>query len=511
GSYQQSDLYNFVYLLNVTDNDFISTANGGKIIQNDASDIIFYNVNNIRIKHKVKKYNSFTGEISIWLLFDTLKANQYNNLEMYFGSSNPALFNDTIWNNDYATFWSFDNYYNNNSINQYNQSEINEPLFNSSINNKAVAFNGNSQYIHLNDDNNLSLGANGTLISWFSINTFKDYGGIIHKGDKKNFSDEEYSLQLWNDSSLLFAIFNNNTSKKLYSSKLEANIWYYVVATWDVSGMKIYINGELDVESNQTLATQNKNGGVNIGAQLDQNFNNTLNKIYFDGLLDETAIMKSSVNQDFASVSFAMITKSSEIQTISETKSKIITLPVELTDLKGKLENNNVIISWFTLSEISNSGFYIHQSTDGINYSEIGFVNGHGTVNDINYYSFSSPNKSDGINYYKLMQVDIDGKFKFYGPISVNCKINYNVDIKTIYPDPFINELNIDLTSNAATNLKIKLIDINGRELTNDLYYIKNGFNTINLKNISNLGKGIYNLTIYDETSMFFSGKVIKK
>lgn len=511
GAYQKSDLYDFVYQINIADPDFMSVTNGGKIYQNDASDIVFIAQNENRVKFKIKKYNPINGNITLWLKLDTLKANENNTINMYFGNSNPTIYNDTIWDDNYVTYWDFDETYINNSLTSYTQIVHNQPSFKSSLNINAINIEGDPEYIHINQNNNLSLGAEGTLISWININDFKDYGGIIHKGDKKDFSDEEYSLQLWNNKRLLFAIFDDNTSKKLFSSELEKSEWYYVVATWSSDGMKIFINGVLDAESNETLITKNKNSGLNIGAQLNQNFNNSLKRIHFDGLIDETSILKSSINADFASVSYAMSTKSSEMLNISETKSKIITLPVELVDLKGISENNNIILSWFTMSEINNSGFYIQHSADGTNYSEIGFVNGRGTVNNINYYSFTYPNSDKGVSYYKLMQVDIDGKFKFYGPISVNNSESYNIEINTIYPDPFIDELKIDLTSNVATSIKVKLIDLNGRELTTDLYYIDKGYNTINLKNVSTLQKGIFSLSIFDETSMFFSGKVVKR
>ncbi|OFX17930.1 MAG: hypothetical protein A2033_15235 [Bacteroidetes bacterium GWA2_31_9] len=512
GSYQQSDLYNFVFQINFSDIDFKSNANGGKLAKNDASDIVFVNSKNEKIKTKIKNYNLNTGDLSVLLLLDTLKASQNNIIEMYFGNASAPALTDTVFESDYIAYWSFDDNYDNYSIYQFNQTEINSPGYNQGINDKSVDMNGSSEYIHLNDNNNLSLADEGTLFAWIYTSDYQDYGGIIHKGDKKNFSDEEYSLQLWKNGKVLLSISDNNSNKKLFSNtKIEDKRWYYVVATWNSQGMSIFINGKLDSHTNQTLVPKNKNGGVNIGAQITQDFNSSLKKLYFDGKIDEAGIIKSSVNEDFASISNEMIINATDILSFSETKAKVITLPVELLDFQGIADNGNIILTWFTLSELNNSGFYVQNSTDGINYSEIGFVNGNGTVNDVNYYSFSYPSSTEGINYFKLMQVDIDGKLKFYGPVSVISANNSTIEIKTIYPDPFKEELKIDLTSNATTNIKIKIIDMNGREINNDLYYIHEGFNTISLKNVSNLTNGIYNLNIFDETTMIFSGKAVKK
>lgn len=512
GSYQQVDLYNFVFQINFSDVDFKTIANGGKLAKDDASDIIFIDSKNEKIKTKIKKYNSTTGDLSLFILIDTLKAAQNNTIEMYFGNTSAPFLTDTVFESDYIAYWSFDNNYLNSSLYQFSQNEISRPDFNNGINDNAIDMNGTSEYIHLNDNNNLSLGKEGTLFAWIYAADYKDYGGIFHKGDKKDFSDEEYSFQLWNNGTILLSISDNQSTEKLFSNtKIEDKRWYYVVATWSNQGMNIYIDGKLDAHTNQTLTTTNKNGGLNIGAQITQNFNSSLKKLYFEGKIDEAGIIASAVNEDFASVSNEMIVDAPDILTISETKPITFTLPVELLDFQGEAKNENIILSWFTLSELNNSGFYIQTSTDGINYSEIGFVSGHGTINDVNYYSFSYPNSAEGVNYFKLMQVDIDGKCKFYGPISVNSSNSSTIEIKTIYPDPFKEELKIDLTSSASTNIKVKIIDMNGRELNNDLYYIDGGFNTLSLKNVSNLKNGIYNLNIFDETSMIFSGKVVKK
>ncbi|MCQ2959278.1 MAG: T9SS type A sorting domain-containing protein [Bacteroidales bacterium] len=86
-------------------------------------------------------------------------------------------------------------------------------------------------------------------------------------------------------------------------------------------------------------------------------------------------------------------------------------LPVEMTTIYGICSNNAVEIHWQTASEKDNAVFEILRSFDGINFEEIGTVLGLGNSNQVHNYEFAdSDDDKTGIVYYKLKQVDFDGK-----------------------------------------------------------------------------------------------------
>ena len=91
-------------------------------------------------------------------------------------------------------------------------------------------------------------------------------------------------------------------------------------------------------------------------------------------------------------------------------------LPVLLTDYSCLLVNDNMIVKWTTLSETNNDFFIIEASNDLINIQEIGRVVGNGNSTDrINYYfTHYTP-----MNYYRLSQIDYDGKITRYNWIYV--------------------------------------------------------------------------------------------
>ena len=77
-------------------------------------------------------------------------------------------------------------------------------------------------------------------------------------------------------------------------------------------------------------------------------------------------------------------------------------------------------MSWSTASEKQNSYFDIERSANGQDWTKIGTVKGHGTSSSENSYLFTDNAPLPHINYYRLKQVDFDGKFEYSTTVSIN-------------------------------------------------------------------------------------------
>ncbi|GAB2474560.1 hypothetical protein GCM10011375_24370 [Hymenobacter qilianensis] len=98
-------------------------------------------------------------------------------------------------------------------------------------------------------------------------------------------------------------------------------------------------------------------------------------------------------------------------------------LPVELISFTGKVEGNNVRLNWATASELQNKGFEIEQRTDLSEWKTIGFVKGNGTTNQRNNYTYLDRSATAGVNnYYRLRQIDLDGKSVYSQPVTVQLR-----------------------------------------------------------------------------------------
>lgn len=123
-----------------------------------------------------------------------------------------------------------------------------------------------------------------------------------------------------------------------------------------------------------------------------------------------------------------------------------VTLPVDLKSFDAKLASGKALLNW-TSTETKFSHYIIERSTDGKNYSDRTMLFATGNQNSDASYSFSESvgGVSDGLLYYRLKMVDIDGSSK-YSQIRI-LKLNAQksgVAIST-YPNPVQSELRITI------------------------------------------------------------------
>lgn len=95
-------------------------------------------------------------------------------------------------------------------------------------------------------------------------------------------------------------------------------------------------------------------------------------------------------------------------------------LPVTYLFFKGSNNGKTNMLNWTTASEINNDGFDVEYSRDGIHFSSLGFVNGAGNATSENSYQFIHERPSEGVNYYRLKQVDFDGKVEYSAILKIN-------------------------------------------------------------------------------------------
>lgn len=112
------------------------------------------------------------------------------------------------------------------------------------------------------------------------------------------------------------------------------------------------------------------------------------------------------------------------------------TLPVEMTDFQARLQSDqSVQLHWQTASEKDNAGFDIERSADGKTWGKIGFVAGQGDAQVKTTYQFADPQPLHGHNYYRLAQVDLNGKKNYSAIKNVVLAGAANADIH-IFPNP---------------------------------------------------------------------------
>ena len=174
-------------------------------------------------------------------------------------------------------------------------------------------------------------------------------------------------------------------------------------------------------------------------------------------------------------------------------------LPVELTYLRGEMTEEGTLLQWQTASEQNNKGFEIQRSTDDQEWKTLDFVSGNGTTAEVSNYTFTDREPFNGKNYYRLKQIDFDGKFE-YSPI-INI-ITGEADRKTvsIFPNPIQNELNIIDGQGQATIYNVIGQSVKSFSILQTPFLI----------NTSDLPKGQYILRIQQENGELNTQQFIK-
>jgi lipopolysaccharide export system protein LptA len=177
-------------------------------------------------------------------------------------------------------------------------------------------------------------------------------------------------------------------------------------------------------------------------------------------------------------------------------------LPVELLSFNATCENDQIALTWQTASEHNSSHFEVEKSRDGETWGMIGQQAAAGNSNELLTYQFVDEEKNAGTIYYRLNQVDVDGKNEYFGPVAVNCEKN---DFEaTTLPNPSSEYFFLKVNSDKVQKSSMTLKDMKGQILLHEYLDLKQGINILQLQPI--LSTGIYFIEITTEQGQ----KVIK-
>ncbi|MDZ7878190.1 MAG: T9SS type A sorting domain-containing protein [Saprospiraceae bacterium] len=174
----------------------------------------------------------------------------------------------------------------------------------------------------------------------------------------------------------------------------------------------------------------------------------------------------------------------------------------------GQNTKGGNLLTWTTASERNNAGFDIEASKDGIRFEKIGFVKGNGTTNDVKKYNFTDEKVASGLTYYRLKQVDIDGRFEYSKTISVLRKSD-KFNAISVSPNPANDILNIVVETKNDDDLEINLLDIFGKTIKQQKTTTQQGLNNKSL-DLQDLPNGIYFLQLQQGSERIVR-KVIKE
>lgn len=169
------------------------------------------------------------------------------------------------------------------------------------------------------------------------------------------------------------------------------------------------------------------------------------------------------------------------------------TLPVKITTFSAKIIEGKVHIDWVTLTEINNDYFNIEKSFDAVNFETIGKIKGNGSSNIPIEYSYVDNNVTNGVVYYRLVQVDIDGSKTESNAIKLDIR---DIDNQTIISKISQDMSKINIICNASNQpLLIRLLDLSGKVVYSSQINTAQNSNVISIPKYS-LPNGMYLLAL---------------
>jgi hypothetical protein len=187
-------------------------------------------------------------------------------------------------------------------------------------------------------------------------------------------------------------------------------------------------------------------------------------------------------------------------------------LSVKVSDFKGRKENTTDVLTWITNMENNNAYFNVQRSATGNDFTTIGKVNSkapQGNSNAAISYSYVDITPMLGHNYYRLEQVDMDGKATIATEV-IDLVWNANGSTVNVYPNPTRDVLNIDIAASKEANTMIKLLDMSGRVVKQIQARTTVGVNNIKVS-LSELANGVYTLQVLENGKLTQVDKVRKQ
>jgi len=292
-----------------------------------------------------------------------------------------------------------------------------------------------------------------------------------------------------------------NSFSKLQSVGGYLSIWGNAVLS-DVNDLHqlISINGNLSVTQNHALTNLH---GLRQLAVLggDLNINQNINLTDLGNLtpkMTPTATLRVAHNFNLSDCAvqticehissggpIEVIGNGAGCSSVLELENACATnLPVELSNFTAKVIDKSIELVWYTETETNNDGFAIQRSKDAIDWNKVGWERGKGNSTTLQKYTFTDEQPLLGKSYYRLAQIDMDGKIEYSNVLTVT----YYADSVTVYPNPVNDILQLSIMDELPIE-EVIIYNTSGREMLREVP-------SSSTLNVSKLPRGTYILGI---------------
>jgi len=133
-------------------------------------------------------------------------------------------------------------------------------------------------------------------------------------------------------------------------------------------------------------------------------------------------------------------------------------LPVTFSYFNGAITTGAVKLTWLVASELNVNRYEVERSSNGKTFSKIGQVAAAGLTT----YIYNDATATSGSNYYRIKDVDNDGKYKYSSVVLIKLGKTALAATLKVYPTLTSNSLMVEYASASAGN-SIDLLSMDGK------------------------------------------------
>ena len=191
-----------------------------------------------------------------------------------------------------------------------------------------------------------------------------------------------------------------------------------------------------------------------------------------------------------------------------------LTLPVDYLNIKVYAKSEQVHLDWATVTEVQNAKFEIERVRNTSETPEfVGFVksNGNGNSTRVQNYSFVDAQPYQGKSYYRLVQVDFDGKrslSKWYSVVNEKGKLAFEM---LVYPNPATDKVSLELQGNAGNQVSVSIYNLAGQVVQAQNINLTTDGTSVYELNTQSLPQGVYMLKASSNDDTKVLKLVVKK
>lgn len=181
-------------------------------------------------------------------------------------------------------------------------------------------------------------------------------------------------------------------------------------------------------------------------------------------------------------------------------------IALSLTGLRltATKQGKEVMLNWETTTETNTSHFVVQRSSVVAPvFDSIGIVAAKGNSITLSKYSMPDKFPVKGTNYYRLKQVDKDGKFVYSITVAISFDGSF---IVSCYPNPATSSIKLDVGVADATGYKYQVLDMSGRLVLSGTIS-----GSITMVNLERLEAAVYTIKVTSSQHEVASINILKK